>query len=48
MKYTFLKRWGIGFLLIVAVLGGLRLKPWKFFETQVAAESLKVGFLPVT
>lgn len=49
MKYTFLKRWGIGFLLIIAVLGGLRLKPWNYFQpTTVAAQSLKVGFLPVT
>lgn len=48
MKYSFLKRWAIGFLILVAVLAGLRLKPWKFFETTVAAESLKVGFLPVT
>ena len=49
MNYSFLKRWGIVFLLIVAVLGGLRLKPWNFLQpTTVAAQSLKVGFLPVT
>ncbi|HQU83299.1 MAG TPA: ABC transporter substrate-binding protein [Pyrinomonadaceae bacterium] len=48
MKYSFLKRWAIGFLVLVAVLAGLRLKPWKFFETTVSAQSLKVGFLPVT
>lgn len=49
MNYSFLKRWGIVFLLIVAVLGGLRIKPWNFLRpTTVAAQSLKVGFLPVT
>lgn len=48
MKYTFLKRWGFGFLILIAVLGGLRLKPWNLFQTTVAAQSLKVGFLPVT
>lgn len=48
MNYSFLKRWGIGLLIFVAVCGGLRLKPWNFFQQTVSAKSLKVGFLPVT
>jgi len=40
MKYAFLKRWGIGFLVLIAVLGGLRLKPWNFFSINNGCGSI--------
>jgi len=42
-------RWGIGALVLVAVLGVLRVKPWRSSDhANDARESLQVGYLPVT
>lgn len=49
MLYAPLKRWFIGLLLLISILGFLRFKPWHYFwEVSIAREQLKVGFLPVT
>jgi hypothetical protein len=46
-------RWIFGLLLVIAVLGAIRFKPWRSFKgsgshTAQAREDLSVGFLPVT
>jgi hypothetical protein len=47
-------RWIIGVIVVIAVLGLLRYKPWQRGAQQtaglgdVAHEKLNVGFLPVT
>ena len=43
-------RWVIGVLVVIAVLGLIRFKPWKRGETERASlrQELAVGFLPVT
>lgn len=47
-------RWVLGLLLLIAVLGVLRFKPWRLgsrggaSQQAQAREDLKVGFLPVT
>jgi hypothetical protein len=47
-------RWVLGLLLLVAVLGVIRFKPWRLAshgatsQQAQAREDLRVGFLPVT
>lgn len=46
-------RWILGLLIVVALLGALRYKPWRSFnglrgQTNQARQELNVGFLPVT
>ena len=48
-------RWVLGLLLVIAVLGVIRFKPWRFGSDGAASsqqaqvrEDLRVGFLPVT
>lgn len=47
-------RWVLGLLLLIAVLGVLRFKPWRLVSGDPAShqaqvrEDLRVGFLPVT
>jgi hypothetical protein len=47
-------RWVLGLLLLIAVLGVIRFKPWQLGSRGAASqqaqvrEDLKVGFLPVT
>ena len=47
-------RWVLGLLLVIAVLGVIRFKPWRFGSDSAASqqaqvrEDLRVGFLPVT
>jgi NitT/TauT family transport system substrate-binding protein len=41
-------RWTIGLVVLVAVLGVLRLKPWHRSDKPETREALTVGFLPVT
>ncbi len=41
-------RWGAAAVVLVAVLGVLRVKPWTRTGETDARESLKVGYLPVT
>ncbi len=50
MLKSALARWTIGTLVVIAVLGLLRFKPWRAVDTGSAREreELKVGFLPVT
>lgn len=50
MLKSALARWTIGTLVVVAVLGLLRFKPWSGFDPGSAREreELRVGFLPVT
>jgi NitT/TauT family transport system substrate-binding protein len=49
-----LTRWILGVVALIAVLGLLRFKPWRYDRAKVsgtdkqAANELKVGFLPVT
>ena len=48
-----LARWVAGTLLLIAVLGVLRFKPWKHIggrdaDSVLARAQLSVGFLPVT
>jgi hypothetical protein len=49
MLYLSFKRWAVGFLLLIALLGILRLKPWKLnYWESAPREQLSVGYLPVT
>jgi len=49
MLRSSLGRWALGLLLVLAVLGLLRFKPWQRGGGGAAArEQLQVGFLPVT
>jgi hypothetical protein len=46
-------RWILGLLIVVALLGALRFKPWRSFkalpgQSARAPQQLNVGFLPVT
>jgi hypothetical protein len=46
-------RWILGLLIVVALLGTLRFKPWRSFkglqaQSAQARQELNVGFLPVT
>jgi hypothetical protein len=46
-------RWVVGLLLLIAVLGVIRFKPWRLGSRGAALqaqarEDLRVGFLPVT
>lgn len=47
-------RWVLGLLLLIAVLGVIRFKPWRLGSRGAASqeaqarEDLRVGFLPVT
>lgn len=47
-------RWVLGLLLLIAVLGVVRFKPWRLGSHGAASqqaqvrEDLRVGFLPVT
>ena len=41
-------RWVVGLVLVVAVLGLMRFKPWQRGGVPHAREQLQVGFLPVT
>ena len=47
-------RWVVGLLLLIAVLGVIRVKPWRLGSRGAASqeaqarEDLRVGFLPVT
>jgi len=46
-------RWVVGLLLLIAVLGVIRFKPWRLASRGAsqeveAREDLRVGFLPVT
>ena len=47
-------RWVLGLLVVIAVLGVIRFKPWRFksggaaVQQAQAREDLRVGFLPVT
>ena len=48
-------RWVLGLLLLIAVLGVIRFKPWRLASNDNATsqqaqvrEDLRVGFLPVT
>ena len=47
-------RWVLGLLLLIAVLGVIRFKPWRLASRGAASqeaqarEDLSVGFLPVT
>jgi len=47
-------RWVLGLLLVIAVLGVIRFKPWRLgsrgaaVQQAEAREDLRVGFLPVT
>ena len=47
-------RWVLGLLVMIAVLGVIRFKPWRFksggaaLQQAQAREDLRVGFLPVT
>lgn len=53
MLRSSLMRWIAGTLLLIAVLGVLRFKPWKHLgglgnQPALARAQLSVGFLPVT
>jgi hypothetical protein len=50
MNYSFLKKWALGFLVFISIVGILRFKPWRFFKAveETPVQVLKVGFLPVT
>lgn len=49
MNYAFLKKWILGFLVFIAVVSVFRFKPWRLTQTgETSAQTLKVGFLPVT
>ncbi len=46
-------RWILGLLIVIAVLGAIRFKPWGSLkglrsQTARARQELNVGFLPVT
>lgn len=41
-------KWIIGVVVVVAVLGVLRFKPWRRGDTAAERQALSVGFLPVT
>ena len=46
-------RWVLGLVIVVALLGTLRFKPWRSFKglqgpSAKAQHELNVGFLPVT
>lgn len=46
-------RWILGLVIVVALLGALRFKPWRSFtelqgQSAQAQQQLNVGFLPVT
>jgi hypothetical protein len=46
-------RWVLGLLVLIAVLGVIRFKPWRLgshsaSQQAQAREDLRVGFLPVT
>ena len=42
-------RWIIGVIIVIAILGVVRFKPWKRGDDQAAMrQQLRVGFLPVT
>lgn len=49
MNYSFLKKWGLGFLVFISLAGVFRFKPWRYFRpVEKPMQTLKVGFLPVT
>jgi hypothetical protein len=41
-------RWVIGLVILIAVLGLLRFKPWQRGNSEATQQHLSVGFLPVT
>lgn len=41
-------KWIIGVVVVVAVLGLLRFKPWQRGHSEATRPELAVGFLPVT
>jgi predicted negative regulator of RcsB-dependent stress response len=41
-------KWVIGLVILIAVLGLLRFKPWQRGNSEATREELAVGFLPVT
>lgn len=41
-------KWIIGLVILIAVLGLLRFKPWQRGNGEATREQLSVGFLPVT
>ena len=51
MLRSALTRWIVGTLLLIAVLGVMRFKPWRHWGrtgSALALAHLNVGFLPVT
>lgn len=49
MNYIFLKKWVLGFLLLISIVSVFRFKPWRLFQSvEAPLQTLKVGFLPVT
>lgn len=49
MNYSFLKKWGLGFLIFISIVGVFRFKPWRTLTpVEAPMQTLQVGFLPVT
>jgi hypothetical protein len=41
-------KWIIGLVVVIAILGLLRFKPWQRGGSEAKRQQLSVGFLPVT